>query len=144
MDSLAAGSVLVITSLPTRVRGMRAFVMARPADNQLPRREIMEKLIKCLVPFLVLVACGVDSPDVIEAAPSTPSGELEVRSTARADPEAVAAPPSLLSTCAASSPGICSGASIGESCGLGPLWCLPAQDLPDGSTFCICQSFATN
>lgn len=103
----------------------------------------MEKLIKCLAPFLVLVACGVDSPDVMEAALSTPSGELDVRPMT-AGPDEVAPPPSVLSTCSASSPGICSGASIGEACGIGPVWCLPAQDLPDGTAFCICQSQSTN
>jgi hypothetical protein len=143
-------AVLVLASLSTRDRAMCASVVVMLAGPPaIGEREVMKRLIKCLAPLLVLVACGVESPDIIESTPSTQSVESSTpvapeASTTTAEPDKVGAPQSLLDTCAAISPGICSNASIGEFCGIGPRWCLPAQDLPDGSIFCLCQSQATN
>lgn len=111
------------------------------------RKEVMKRLIKCLAPLLVLVACGVESPDVIESTPSTQSVESSARvapaESATTAPDEIGAPESLLDICAPSSPGICSNASVGESCGRPPLRCMPAQTLPDDSTWCLCQTDST-
>jgi len=100
--------------------------------------------IKFLVPLLFLVACGVESAEDVGRTPSPSSAEIEEASTARSELNGSEPPSLLVETCAASSLGGCANARVGTVCGTAPArWCLPAQELPDGSMFCRCQSHST-
>ena len=102
----------------------------------------MKQLAWCLVSILALVACGVSSPDVTEA--SSSQQQLNTEPNVSAEPNTSVTSPFLLETCSTSSPGICAGATIGSICHVGPTrWCLPANELPDGSILCGCQTQST-
>jgi hypothetical protein len=86
----------------------------------------MKQLALCFLPFLV--ACVADSSDI--------SDTSDIDSTAKDVAPLVQRP-----LCSTSSFGVCSGAAQGFVCHIGPLLrCLPAQDLPDGGVFCLCQA----
>jgi hypothetical protein len=102
----------------------------------------MKQLALCLVPILALVACGVDSSDITETSSSQETMSAEPNASGALNPSAGS--PSLLGTCSTRSPAICSGATIGSVCSSSPRrWCLPANELPDGSILCGCQSQST-
>lgn len=101
----------------------------------------MKQLALCLLSTLVLVACGVDSSDVTETSSSD-----EVKAAPRANSELNPSvdSPSILGTCSTRSPAICAGATIGSVCHIGPTrWCLPSNELADGSILCGCQTQST-
>jgi hypothetical protein len=97
----------------------------------------------CFASVLALAACGVDS------SPSTTDPAVDDPEAAQpqGDPEASTQGFDSLSikgTCSTLSPGFCSGQAINTTCSLSPRrWCLPAQELPNGDIFCLCQAQST-
>lgn len=88
----------------------------------------------CLTSVLALAACAVDS------SPSTKDPAVDDGEAAQSLDSL-----SLKGTCSTLSPGFCSGQAINTTCSLSPrrLWCLPAQELPNGDIFCLCQAQST-
>lgn len=85
----------------------------------------MNKLITCLVMTWLVTACGTEQPDPME------------QTSTQAEKS-----PLFPGQCAPQSLGVCSNATIGAFC-TPRLRCLPAQELPDGGIFCLCQSQST-
>jgi len=102
----------------------------------------MKQLALCLAPILAFVACGVDSSEVTETSPS--HEEMNTAPSENSELTPGAGSPSLLGACSTRSPSPCAGATIGSVCHISPTrWCLPSNELPDGSILCGCQTQST-
>jgi len=104
----------------------------------------MKKLVMCLAPILIFVACGVDSQDTTEDDPAPPSVEQSERTSAAADHVASSvnnALPPTFGPCSPGSQGTCSGETLGTVCGSNPtLFCLPARTVPSSGNLCRCAA----
>ncbi len=108
----------------------------------------MKHTLICLASVLAFAACGVESPPTTES-PATEDSSTVTQSSrsqaptveATSDPD----PAPIIGTCSTRSLGSCKGQPINTVCSISPrrLWCLPAQELPDGEIFCLCQSQST-
>jgi hypothetical protein len=83
----------------------------------------------------LLVACGVETASPTEATETT------TEDLAAPQPPVPAAVPA----CSTLSLPPCRGVTVGQLCSSSPhrLWCLPANDAPDGGVICACQAVST-
>lgn len=93
-----------------------------------------------LVVMCALGACAVDSADVAEPA----TEDVTPTSPDKADKADNDGTSSIIGRCSPRSLGVCANASFGSLCSISPArWCLPSNELPDGSILCGCQSQST-